>query len=490
MSYVTMADFIRADGGLSGRKGRSFDPEDAPEPAGPGGVPGPAPAPPYGVQPVAQPAQTAAPSWWGGGASAFFPSMPGGAAPAQPVAATQPYAAQPTQTYTQPVAQPYAQQQYAQPAQMDAFAQYAQQQQQQQGEDLGGALGAVIEYIRPAANLKEGSFASTAALEAGGDVMADDDGMGAEQMLYEGLTGGEVDKPANPGLADSVDAGGQGPFVDVATMSSGNWESDDGTGVDVLVEPGQAQAQQVQAPQVGGRVDRASSYRTNSNGSGSSNGASVNGSGAAVVPAAEPPIFRPARNGAARNGAPSQNGNGVVPKNRITAFDSAAPYIQGTGPATAARPRGFDHVNPPNPAAFGYGMGQAPAPTPVAPSPGFSLASQIAQSAAQVGTAVAVSRTPPQFRAALPGVQPADFGPQSAQPAQASSSATPWILGALGVGALAVGVWWFTRPKTTAVQAAQADDTPAPPMLANRPRRTKASKAKKISSKAKKSKRR
>jgi hypothetical protein len=290
-----------------------------------------------------------------------------------------------------------------------------------------------------------------------------------EQMLYEGLTGGETDKIASPGLSDSVDAGGQGPFVDVAVMNDGGWESDDGTGVDVLVEPGQTQAPPV------GRVDRASSYRTNERMS------------EPQAPSSEqPPVFRPGRNGnGSQNGnGAHRNGNGVVPRNRITAFDTAAPLIQGTGAATAARPRGFNHVAPPNPAAFGYGIGQAAAP-PVAPStPGVDFANRLVQTAGQVGTAVALSRTPPQFRAGLPGMDTSPYGQQPQQ--QEQSSVMPWVLGAIGaVSVVGLGYWLFTRKKEEAAPAPRQVEVvyASPPRAANH-KKTKNKK----SNKSKKSK--
>ena len=340
---------------------------------------------------------------------------------------------------------------------------------------IAGYLGTVVEYIRPTAALKEGSFESSAALEAGGDDMSDDENMGGEQMLYEGLTGGEADKIPSAGLADSVDAGGQGEFVDVSTMSSGNWESDDGTGIDVLVEPGQAQP----APQPAPRVDRASSYRTNDR--------------------PEPPVFRPASqngngNGASQNGA-SQSGsgalngahrngahrNGVVPRNRITAFDSAAPLIQGTGAATLGGPRGFSTTQPPNPAAFGNGLGQAP-------DPAVEFAKQLAATAGQVGTAVALSRTPPQYRPPAP-TQGADLSvyQNQQQPPPAKTSVMPWVLGALGVSVVGFGIWYLTRSKKSemAVQPQATAPATQPPVARNYPRRPKAVKRAKRGAKSK-----
>lgn len=437
MSYVQIADLIAADvdGALSGRKRRSFAPE--PEEAGEGGVPGPTPQPvappvsqpspsvaPQGWAAPAQapesqswgpPEQAAAPApaapWWGSGASFFFPTS------APPASSSVP-----------------------------AFAPAAV------APDMG-ELNALttVEYMRPAAAAapKEGSFESTPALEAGGDDMADDDGMGGEQMLYEGLTGGEADKVSNPGIADSVDAGGQGPFVDVQTMNSGSWEADDGTGIDVLVEPGQASSQPESQPQVP----------------------------AAVVPssAGGPPVFRSAANGQtpSRNGA-STNGvhkNGTTPKNRVAervaAFNDAAPLIQGTGAATQARPRRsrYDQSAPPDPRSFG--LGQTPAP-----SVGVDLAKQMISSAEQVGTAMAISRTPPQFRSPAPTGQ----DPSLAQ--SQSSGVMPWVFGAIGVGAVIGGIWWLTtRQKDAPVSRAE----PEPQVVANRPRRAvrKSSKTKK-----------
>lgn len=264
-----------------------------------------------------------------------------------------------------------------------------------------------------------------------------DDSMG-EQMVYDGLTGNDADNvpakiPTNADamttkIPDGVDAGGQAYTVDVETM-----DMDEGDGSEVLVEPGEV------APPP-------------------------------ARPAApshpEIPTFQPAvnGNGAQRNGVRPANGaqrNGA-PRNRVAAYERAAPLIQGTGAATSREgAQNFEPggpSGPPNPAAYGY-MGQAPAANPL-----VDLTKTALTAAGQVGSTAILARqglAPPQF-------QPAPYDPATAQqPRQepAKTNYTPWLVGLGVIGLVGIGAWWLSsRSKKEAA-------SPAPAPAAANPRR-------------------
>lgn len=382
MSYVMMADLIPAlqpkqmffdapgtgevaleYAAMSGRKGAAMPPPPPPMPGAPVMGPGP-------MAPAVQQVQEPPPPWFGRAAADAFETLP----PASMLAP-------PTQAAAAPVSAP----------------------------GLSDDHQPYVEYVIPKSGLNEAAFQSSAALEAGGDLAGGDDDM-SDQMVYEGLTGHDATMPVPENMSDTVDAGGQESFVDVASQP---FSLDDGeAGIDeTLVEPGQAVSPAVQQPsnpaQSGPPV-----FTPGGNGS----AAPQNGNG------------RPKQRQQARNGngsAAPQNGNGaaIMPRNRVTAFTNATCFRQGAG--TAARTQ---EIGPPDPASFGWGMGQT---TPTAPRTGLELASQIINQATPLATA-AITRTPPTF---TPDAQ--------MQQAQSQPSYTPWLVGAGILGLFGVGymIW-------------------------------------------------
>lgn len=316
------------------------------------------------------------------------------------------------------------------------------------------AFGMAVEYIRPVATVREGFFPNSAALEAGGDVMSDDS-MGTEEMVFEGLTGHDADMVPNQAIADSVDAGGQEPFVEVATMEGSDWDEATDGGSDGLVEPGEAPDQEiVQSPEP--PVFRPAQNGAQRNGASQNgaqrNGASQNGAQAAAARNGgdRNGSHRPAQqrqNGAQRNG---QHQNGVVPRNRIAAYDNAAPLIQGTGAATIARPRGFSTTEPPNPASFGLGQTTATVPAQQT-NVGLELTKQALEAGSKIGTAYALSKLPPEYRP--PQATGQDPTASGAGQDKKDSSVMPWVLGAVGVGAAILGIWWMSKKKDARQEA-------------------------------------
>lgn len=429
-NYVTMADLIPAlqprqmffdapgtgevaleFSAMSGRKGMPMPPPPPP-PMGPAGPIDPVTGLP--MAPPAQQVQEPPPVWFGRAAADAFEAMPNPAmlAPVNP-------AAVPTAT-TAP------------------------------------ALGdhPYVEYVVPKHGLNEAAFPSSAALDAGGDLAGGDDDM-SDQMVYEGLTGHDATMPVPENMSDTVDAGGQESFVDVASQP---FSLDDGeAGIDeTLVEPGQS-AQSQQASQAPAKpAPPVFTPAGQSNG----NGASTNGNGASSNGNGRPKQRQQARSG---NGASNGNGAAIMPRNRVTAFTNADQYRQGAG--TAARTQ---EIGPPDPASFGWGMGQT-----AAPRTGLELASQIVTQASQVGAA-AITRTPPTF---TPDAQQM----QMQQQAQASSY-TPWIVGAGVLGLIGVGymIWSSRQQQPAPVQVVAAN----PGWVEYRPAKRKT----KTKSKSKKSK--
>lgn len=270
------------------------------------------------------------------------------------------------------------------------------------------------------------------------DVVADNVGAG-EEMVLDGLAGADAveslnGRGENP-YVDSVDAGGQRP-VNEGVITESYVMDDSGpteTEEEVLVEPGQSDGGPPAPP-----VARRPSPMVKASNGAHQNGVHRNGAGGSITITAG-------------------KNTGIVPRNRMTAFDNAAPLIQGMGPATARSAatsstgkvlnRGAIEMapsqGPPNPASFGLGQ------TPL----------QNVTSAIDIATKTANALIPAAAGVTLPAQA------QTQQVQQSESGGTPWaLIGLVALGLVGTGaaIYHFKKSKPAPQSPARSNPSECP----------------------------